>query len=137
MPVGDIKPQNLDFKTSVQEVPVNGNYTLYASPNPYNDIFSLSIVYNYGKIEEPRLGTAVNYFSMQGTQKLDFNDFQLALQKLGASFYVYTSDERTYVFISGFDKDMQKILGLCREKMTTPENNESMIKKLIEDEQEY
>ena len=135
MPVGDIKPQNLDFKTSIQEVPVNDNYTLYASPNPYNDIFSLSIVYNYGKIEEPRLGTAVNYFSMQGTQKLDFNDFQLALQKLGASFYVYTSDERTYVFISGFDKDMQKILGLCREKMTTPENNESMIKKLIEDEQ--
>lgn len=135
MPVKDIQPQNLDFKTSVNEVQVNDFYRLYASKNPYNDIFSMNIVYNYGNVADQNLSMAISYLNLQGTQQRSFNDFQLALQKLGASMYVYSSDDRTYISISGFDKDMKEILTLCREKLRTPENNESMIKKLIEDEQ--
>lgn len=134
MDVTEIQPQNIEFSKAVTKMPVSEKYTLYCSPNPHNDIFSMRIVFNCGTLSDPKLGTAVDYLSMQGSEKMTFSAFQLALQQLGASLYVYTSDDRTYVYISGFDKDLDKILSLCHEKIFHPENNEKMLAAIIEDE---
>ena len=134
MPAKEIRPQEQLGKGKVTQLDVNSKYKLYASKNPLNDLFSLEIVYNYGTISDRKLESAVDYFNMQGTEKQNFTEFQLALQKLGASLNVETSSDLTTVSISGFDKDLPKILELCHEKLTHPANDEKMLSVLIDAE---
>lgn len=127
----EIQPQIIDFQTDVVEVAINDHYKLYASPNPYNDIFTLDIVYYYGQCETPNLSAAIDYISQQGSQNQPFSDFQLELQKLGATLDIKCDDENTTISISGFDKNMKEILQFCFAKLKTPENNEKILKNLI------
>ena len=134
MPAKEIRPQEPLGKNKVTQRDINPKYKLYASKNPLNDLFSLEIVYNYGKISDRKLESAVQYFNLQGTGKQDFTEFQLELQKLGASLDVYTSSDLTTVSISGFDKDLPKILELCHEKLTHPANDEKLLSVLVDGE---
>lgn len=134
MPVSEIKPQNIDFESVVNKSQINEHYTLYSSKNPKNDVFTLAIVYNYGTNNDKKLETAINYVNQQGTQQKDFSQFQLELQKIGASLDIDCSYDKTFVYISGFDKDMKTILTLCREKLMSPANDEKVLQKLIEEE---
>ena len=134
MPAKEIRPQEQLGKGMVTQLDINSKYKLYASRNPLNDLFSLEIVYHYGTISDRKLGSAVEYFNLQGTEKQKFTDFQLELQKLGASLDVQTSSDLTTVSISGFDKDLPKILELCHEKLTHPANDEKMLSVLVDGE---
>ena len=134
LPTKDIRPQEPFDKGKVAQLDINPSYTLYASHNPRNDIFTLDIVYHYGTLSDRKLDAAVQYFNLQGTEKQNFTDFQLELQKLGATLDVQTSSDQTTVSISGFDKDLPTILGLCREKLTHPANDEKMLSVLIDAE---
>lgn len=132
MPVASVVPQAIDFNKNVNIVPVNESFTMYSSENPYNDIFSMDIVFNYGSLRDRDFTNAITYFGMQGTQTKSFSEFQLAMQKLGASMDVATDEDEMRISISGFDKDMKEILELCKEKLYTPGNDESKLQIIIE-----
>lgn len=133
MPVKHVESQNVSLEKEVVKTQVTDSYTLYSSKNPMNDIFTLTLVFNYGTFMDEKLETAINYFNLQGTQKQSFTDFQLELQGLGALMDVWASNDKTYVSISGFDKDFGQILLLCRDKFFTPDNDESKLSTLIEE----
>ncbi|MEG2071280.1 MAG: pitrilysin family protein, partial [Bacteroidales bacterium] len=129
------KPQVIDFNKDVTTLPLTSSFNLYASPNPYNDIFSLKITYQYGSICDIDLEYAIQYFNLQGTENKNFEQFQLELQRMGASFDVEVKNNSTIVRITGFEKDLLQILKLCREKLDHPGNDESKLKILIENHQ--
>lgn len=133
MPVKDVESQDVSLEKEVVRTQINDSYALYSSKNPMNDIFTLTLVFNYGTFMDEKLETAINYFNLQGTQNQSFTDFQLELQGLGALMDVWASDEKTYVSISGFDKDFAQILLLCHDKFFTPGNDESKLSTLIEE----
>ena len=133
-PVQEIRPQETLGKNQVTQLDINKSFKLYASKNPLNDLFTLKIKYKYGTLMDRKLSSAVQYFNLQGTDKMNFTDFQLALQKLGASMDVYTSSDVTTISISGFDKDLPKILELCHAKLTHPANDEKMLSVLVDGE---
>lgn len=135
MPVLDIKPQILHFDKNVTIEPINEDFTIYASKNPINEIFSLNIFFNHGRLTDPTLATAVDYVSMQGTKKMSFQDFQMELQKLGASMDIIANDEDLRICISGFDKDMPKIIRLCAEKLFNTSNDEQKLQIIIENKE--
>lgn len=133
MEVKDVKPQIIDFDKQVQKIELNDSYVLYSSENPYNDIFTLNIRLNCGTAKDPMVDEVLSYISMQGTKKCDYNEFQLALQKLGASLDFYAGESQSYIRISGFDKDLEKVMSLCAEKVFTPSNDESQLKIMIDE----
>lgn len=125
--------QKIDFDKDLSITHINNVFDLYATKNPYNDIFSLKIVYDYGTIHNPDLENAIEYFNLQGTSSKTLEEFNLILQSMGADLTVYTSDDKTTISISGFEKDFDKILALCQEKIQNPENNEKKIDLLVEE----
>lgn len=133
MPCKDFEGQQVDFEKEVTKITVNTNYNLYCSKNPMNDIFTLTIVFNYGTFSDQNLEAAIDYFNLQGTEKQNFTDFQLALQGFGASMDVWASNDKTYLSISGFDQYLEKILSLCHDKFYAPGNDESKLAVLIEE----
>ncbi len=126
------KIQKIDFKKDVTILPVNNVFDLYASKNPCNDIFSLNISFEYGTIHEPNLGNAVEYFNMLGSKDKSFEDFSLELQTMGADMYLRASDNRLTVSIEGFDKDFEKILAICANKLYNPGDDKNKLNILLE-----
>ena len=122
--VPQVTPQVIEFGKDVEITKVNDCFTMYSSKNPYNDIFNLNIEYNYGLISDPDLGRAIAYYEMQGTENMSFEELSLELQKLGASISLSAGNATNTVSIEGFEKDFDKILALCSEKLFNPANNE-------------
>ena len=131
--VAPSRVQTLDFKQDVSKVKLADNVSLYGTKNPYNDYFTLKIAYNYGNLNDKLFATAVKYVNGQGTNREDFNTFQMNLQQLGASMDIYSTDDQMFVSISGFDDDLEKILSLCQEKLFKPGNDQKMLQSIIED----
>ena len=132
-PVPEIKQQNISFGKDVLINRVNDNFKLYSCINPYNDIFSLKIFFNHGTIDDIYLSDAVAYVDLQGTGNMSFQTFNMSLQKLGASMSITTSDNQTVVTIEGFEKDLDKIVSLCFDKLYHPLNDESKLNNIIDD----
>ena len=133
--VKPIKPQVINFKSDVKELPINENFVLYGSPNPYNDFFTLTLTYDYGNLNDRLFATAVKYVAGQGTRDKNFDNFQLQLQKLGGSMDIYSSEDQLYVSISGFEKEFPRIMKLCRDKLFHPGNDKKVLQSIIEDKE--
>lgn len=126
------KIQKINFKKDVTIQPINNVFDLYAAPNPYNDIFSLNLVFDYGNYHNSDLENAVDYFNLQGSQSIGFEEFSLQLQGMGAKMNLYTTDTRLVVNIEGFDNDFEKILALCADKLYNPGDDKAKLKILLE-----
>ena len=114
---------------------INDGFKLYASANPRNDLFNLQVIFNYGTFQDPDLSRAVQYLSLQGTQTQSFEEFALALQKMGADISIFCSDNNLTVRMTGFEKDLNDIMALCNQKLYHPSNDEKYIATLVESEQ--
>ena len=129
-----VMPQVIDFKEDVKINKINDCYTMISTKNPYNDIFNLTITHNYGTIDDPDLNRAIGYFEMQGTESMTFEELSLELQKLGASIFLSTNQSNTNIIINGFEKDLDRILTLCEDKIFNPANDEKKKDILYENE---
>ena len=126
------KIQKINFEKDVTILPVNNVFDLYASKNPCNDIFTLNLIFKHGTYQNPALEAAVEYFNLQGTQEKTFEDFSLELQSMGADMNLYTDDNHLVISIDGFEKDFDKIITLCTEKLYKPGNEKSKLDILVE-----
>ena len=129
-----VTPQTIEFGRDVELTTTDNGVTILSTKNPYNDIFTLSLEYNYGTLDDHDLERAVGYWELQGTDTKSFEEISLELQKIGASFYVSPGMSTTSVEISGFEKDFEQILSICEEKLFHAANDEG--KKDIVAEQE-
>ena len=132
--VPEVTPQVIQFGEDVKITDITDGFKLYSSINTANDIFELKIHFNYGTLDDPDLGIASSYKALQGTQDLTYQEFALELQKMGASIDCYSTDNEYVVSISGFEKDQERLLDLCYQKLYNPSNDESQIAVLAENE---
>ena len=132
--VKEVTPQVIEFGKDVEITKVNDCYTMFSTKNPYNDIFNLTISYNYGTLDNPDLERAINYWSMLGTDKMTFEQLGLELQSLGASISLNAYLNNNTVKIEGFEKDFDRIMALCEDVLLNPANDENKIKIIADAE---
>ncbi len=130
--VKDIKPQVLNYKELVQTVPVSKNCSLYASKNPKNDLFSLTINYHYGSFDNHNIDQAMSYFSSIGAGDMTPEQFRIEMDCLGGSFSLYSGNDYSYFSISGPEENMEKILDLAMFKLRNPRHDPQQLKNLVE-----
>ncbi len=133
--VPEVEPQVIKFGEDVKITDVNDGFKLYSTANPRNDLFNLQVVFNYGTFSDPDLNRAVQYLGLQGTQNQTFEEFALALQRMGAGISIFCNDNNLTVRMTGFEKDLNDIMALCNQKLYHPSNDEKYIKTLVESEQ--
>ena len=133
--VPEVEPQVIKFGEDVKIIEVNDGFKLYSSANPCNELFDLQVKFNYGTAQDPDLSRAVQYLGYQGTETQTFEEFALALQKMGAGINIYSNDNNLTVRMTGFEKDLNNIMALCNQKLYHPSNDEKFIETLVESEQ--
>ncbi len=132
--VPEVTPQVIEFGKDVKITDITDGFKLYSAINTANDIFELKFHFNYGLLDDPDLERAASYLSMQGTEDMPYQEFALELQKMGARFYTSVDDNEYIVTLSGFEKDQEKLLEMCYNKLYHPSNDESQIAILVDGE---
>ena len=130
--VNEIKPQMIDYKSDVQIVPVSKHCNLYASKNPKNDLFSLSIAYHYGSFDNHNIEQAMSYFSNIGAGDMTPEQYRIEMDCLGGSFWISSGSDYSYLNISGPEKNMEKIVDLAMMKLKNPHHDQQQLKNIVE-----
>ena len=127
-----IKPVFVDFNKEIQQKELIPGVDFFYIPNKTNELFELSYIIDMGKSHDKNLEQAVSYLPFVGTDKYTPAQIQQEFYKLGVRFYVYTSDERSYVNISGLDKSLEQAAGLLEHLLTHAKADTSSYRKYID-----
>jgi predicted Zn-dependent peptidase len=93
---------------------------LYYAPNPLNDLFSLSILVEFGTFEDNKIGVSTLLLDKSGTKRFSAEDLKKEWYKLGMDASVNAGDNETFIAISGLDENFEKSLALLMEWITGP-----------------
>ncbi len=128
IPVRDVAPRLLDFGRDAVKVKMNGGNTLYAGPNPLNNIFTLIINFHKGTLQDKLLSAAVEYVGELGTDSLDVKEFGAAMQKIGAEMSFATDEQATMLVLKGEEKNIEAALGLLGHFLDRMKPDEEKLK---------
>ena len=127
-----IQPVFIDFEKEIQKKEMKPGIDFFYIPNKTNDLFQLNYIIDMGKSNDKNLEQAVNYLPFVGTDKYTPAQIQQEFYKLGVRFGVFTSDERSYVYISGLDKSLDQAAGLLEHLLTNAKADTSTYRKYVE-----
>ena len=131
MPVKEMSPHFADGnEVNVARRVLSSNVTLYVSPNPVNDIFSLDIHYGIGRIKYPLLSQLANCLSIVGTKEESYSVFHERLRQLGSVLSFEDTDSEFIIHVSGFDSTIRETLLLVKEFMQNAKVEKRNIRQL-------
>lgn len=117
--ISKLQPVFLDFKKDIKNINLaKNNIRVNYKLNTENTTFDLYYVLNMGSNSDKKLGVAVSYLPYLGTSKMSAADVQKEFYKLGCSFSVDNSDDRTYVSLSGLNENFSKAVKLFEELLS-------------------
>lgn len=134
MPVDNIPPRIVDFGKDVETVGLSPLATLYITENPLNSLFSLSLKYGIGTIEEKNLSRLAHYLNYLGTEELSHNELVDKLQQSGGSIWFSAGGNDFTVSITGDDAHFDEILSLAATLIDNPKADDKKLKTVMKDE---
>jgi len=103
-----IEPVFVDFNKQIQKDVVCKNIPFSYIKNDVNELSYLDYIIDMGKNHDKMLALAIQYLPYLGTTKYSPEDLKKEFFKLGMKMGVSTDAERSYVYISGLDKTLEK-----------------------------
>jgi zinc protease len=128
-----IQPVFVDYDQDIKKSTLQSDIPLLYKENKENSLFSLYYLLDFGTNENPMMEMALEYLKYLGTAKMDNAEFNKELYKLGCSFSVFSSTDRTYVTLSGLDENMEPAIQLIEQLLTKPVADEEVLKNMISD----
>jgi zinc protease len=107
-----IDPVFVDYNKEIDKTIFKDSILLYHIQNKTNDLFSLYYIVEMGKNNNKLLPLAINYLEFLGTKKYSPSDLSKEWFRYGLNFGVNSSDDQSYVYISGINNSFEKGLEL-------------------------
>jgi predicted Zn-dependent peptidase len=133
MPVKRMEPRFIDFGKDAERISLSPLAALYVTPNPVNDIFTLTLSYGTGALERPELTHLAGYLSYIGTESMPFDVFRNHLQVIGSTLSFEVTDADFQVKITGFDNHFRETLELVSGFLTSPLADESKMNRITDE----
>ena len=113
--VEPIQPRFVDFKTDMTVSETKAGLPLLYKQNTDDDLFHLVYKFDFGNTADLRYELAFNYLNYLGTKTLTPQQFKQRMYKLACHFDATTSDNFTYVTISGLNENMPQAVALVED----------------------
>lgn len=133
IPVVAVPPRVIDFDRDVSIRPLGPLATLYVTPNPVNEIFTLTFSYGKGVIEDPVLHQLAGYLNFLGTDTRSFDDFRQKLQVIGSTMSFGVDDKDFKVQVSGFDRSLEETLALVADFMKDAKADTKKLRQIVDE----
>jgi len=132
--VADLSPKFLDFESDIAKAESSNGIPILYMANEENQLFTMYYLLDMGTNEDPRMKMAVEYLEYLGTDDLSASEFKKELYKLGCSFSVFSSNDRTYVTLSGLDENMVPAMQLFEDLLNKPKGDDEALANMISDQ---
>jgi predicted Zn-dependent peptidase len=131
MEVPRLTPVFVDYKKDITNSKMKKDIEVLSKINLENELFNLNYLLDIGSNNDPMLSVAVQYLEFLGTEEMSAEDFKKELYKLGCSFSVSASSERTYVSLNGLDENMGEAMDLFERLLNNPKPDQEALDMLV------
>ncbi len=127
------EPKFLDFDKDATRTPLNNSNTLYVTPNPVNDIFTLNVEFKIGSDSLKNLDIAAQLSRYFHTQKLSTDQLKDAMAMLGLSYSMQCSESRFDIYFTGLETHFVQSLRLIDTLLQNVTADEQSLKQVVEE----
>ena len=133
IPEQQVAPRIIDFEKDVKTSKLTPLVTLYTTPNPLNDIFTLNISYGIGALEQPELMQLTNYLQLLGTESLSFEQFRSRLQSIGSTLAFDVTPDAFVMKVTGFDNHIDETMELGGDFIRHAKADDKKLRQIVDD----
>ena len=119
LPSDSISPVFVDFNTAINHKELKQGIELNTIQTKNSELFSTYYVINAGKDNNIKFPAGVNFLPYVGTTKHTATELKQELFRYGLRTYVFSSNNRSYVYVSGLNRNMEKGVQLLEEIITS------------------
>lgn len=131
----EAKPIEPDFVVKGEDyqiVEINDGVRLFYTKNPVNDLFSLTMGFDFGRRENEKLAAASLLLDKAGTRSLSPDALKQAWYAQGSDFSFFVDDHSSSFSISGLDEKFDSAFGLMQEFIHRPVSSQEVLDTLKE-----
>ena len=129
---GELNLKYIEFNKDVKYGDIANNIHFYHTNNPINSIFSFTLQYGTGNLEDAKLEQTAELLNLLGTDQYTFKEFKVMLQKIGTTISFRSDRDYFKVTVKGFDKYFDQSLIYLNEFLTTVKGDDKKIKNLVD-----
>ena len=133
IPEQQVAPRIIDFEKDVKTSKLTPLVTLYTTPNPLKDIFTLNISYGIGALEQPELMQLTNYLQLLGTESLSFEQFRSRLQSIGSTLAFDVTPDAFVMKVTGFDNHIDETMKLVGDFIRHAKADDKKLRQIVDD----
>ncbi|MDE2238284.1 MAG: hypothetical protein KGK30_10360, partial [Elusimicrobia bacterium] len=106
--------------------------TFFTARNPFDDLFSLTWVFEEGRRQQPDLCAALDLLELSGAGLLSADAFKKKLFSLGTSLSYSCGDQESSVTLTGLDRNFWESLQLMRRRFESPNVDAGTLHKMVD-----
>ncbi len=128
----DLKPQFVDYKSAIKTTQTANNIKVSYINNPNNDIFNLNIILDMGSDHDPKVALAAGYLDYLGTDTYSPEQLKQEFYKIGITYAVTSSRDKTYIALSGLKENLEAGLILLEHLWDNAKPNQEAYNKYVQ-----
>jgi predicted Zn-dependent peptidase len=118
IPRDTIQPVFVDYSSAIQTTSLREGVDLSYIKNDKNEFFTHYYIIDAGKNHNLKTPMAINYLPYIGTKNRTATELKQELFRYGLNTYVWSGDDRSWIYISGLNRNYKKGLELMEEIIT-------------------
>jgi predicted Zn-dependent peptidase len=118
-PVKPLEPKFLEAGRDYRTMDLPSG-RLFAAPNPVNDLFSLSFVFQRGSRHDRKLCPAFQLWSLSGAGSMSAEDLKKKLYRLGTTLTATCDEQESSVQLTGLNENLWESLELMTQRFEQP-----------------
>ncbi|WP_298316211.1 pitrilysin family protein [uncultured Aquimarina sp.] len=128
----ELNPQYVDYKSAIKEIKTSNGLSVSYIDNPNNELFDLNIIFDMGKDHDRKVSLAAGYLDYLGTDKYSPEELKQEFYKIGINYYVFASEDKTYVGLSGLKENLDEGLVLLEHLWNNAVPNQDTYNKYVD-----
>lgn len=131
--ITEIEPVFVDFDKELVKLKSKSNVEILYNQNKDNNTFMLYYYFKMGTLHDKNLNLAASYLPYIGTSKMSAEAIQNEFYKLACNFNINSSDNETYISITGLSENMVKAIKLTESILADMQPNKEALANLVQD----
>ncbi len=129
--VDKIKPVFVDYEQELKQDKLGNQVTFSYLNNPSNELAKLIYITDMGSDNDKEMALAVKYLDYLGTDKYSAEEIKEKFYQLGLSTGVSSGSDRSYVYVSGLEKNIEEGIALLEHWLANAQPDSATYQAMV------